>query len=74
MAELLLRTPLDATQQLHAEMLLKSSRNLLNALNDVLDFARLETGRFEADPVAFDLYALIQKWRGSCRREPMTKA
>jgi CheY-like chemotaxis protein len=61
MAELLLRTPLDATQQLHAEMLLKSSRSLLNALNDVLDFARLETGRFEADPVAFDLYALIQE-------------
>ena len=32
---------------------------LLNALNDVLDFSRLETGRFEADPVAFDLHALI---------------
>ena len=59
MGELLLATPLDETQQRHAETLLQSSRSLLNALNDVLDFSRLETGRFEADPVAFDLHALI---------------
>jgi signal transduction histidine kinase len=59
MGELLLATPLDETQQRHAETLLQSSRRLLNALNDVLDFSRVETGRFEADPVAFDLHALI---------------
>ena len=61
MAELLLRTPLDETQQLHAETLLKSSRSLLNALNDVLDFSRLETGRFESNPITFDLHALIHE-------------
>ncbi|HEY6919998.1 MAG TPA: response regulator [Methyloceanibacter sp.] len=61
MAELLLGTPLDETQQLHAETLLKSSRSLLSALNDVLDFSRLETGRFESDPIAFDLHALIHE-------------
>jgi signal transduction histidine kinase len=61
-----LRTPMEAVvamgellQQRHAETLLESSRRLLNALNDVLDFSRVETGRFEADPVAFDLHALI---------------
>ena len=59
MGELLLATPLDETQQRHAETLLQSSRRLLNTLNDVLDFSRVETGRFEADPVAFDLHALI---------------
>jgi signal transduction histidine kinase len=59
MAELLLATRLDETQQRHAETLLQSSLSLLDALNDVLDFSRLETGRFEADPVAFDLHALI---------------
>jgi len=59
MAELLLATRLDETQQRHAETLLQSSRSLLDALNDVLDFSRLETGLFEADPVAFDLHALI---------------
>jgi signal transduction histidine kinase len=53
MGELLLATPLDETQQRHAETLLQSSRSLLNALNDVLDFSRLETGRF------VDLHALI---------------
>ena len=60
MGELLLATPLDETQQRHAETLLQSSRSLLNALNDVLDFSRLETGRFQADPVTFDLHALIR--------------
>lgn len=59
MAELLLATPLDETQHRHAETLLQSSRSLLNVLNDVLDFSRLETGRFEADPIAFDLRSLI---------------
>ena len=61
MAELLLRTPLDETQQFHAETLLKSSRSLLNALNDVLGFSRLETGRFESNPITFDLHALIHE-------------
>jgi two-component system, sensor histidine kinase len=60
MAESLLATPLDATQQRHAETLLQSSRSLLNVLNDLLDFSRLETGRFETDPISFDLHALIQ--------------
>ncbi len=60
MGELLLATPLDVTQQRHAETLLQSARNLLNVLNDVLDFSRLETGRFETAPIAFDLHSLIQ--------------
>ena len=59
MAELLLATPLDETQHRHADTLLQSSRSLLNVLNDVLDFSRLEIGRFEADPIAFDLHSLI---------------
>ncbi len=61
MAELLLATPLDETQHRHADTLLQSSRSLLNVLNDVLDFSRLETGRFEADPIAFDLHSLIDE-------------
>jgi signal transduction histidine kinase len=60
MGKLLLATPLDATQQRHAETLLQSARSLLNVLNDVLDFSRLETGRLETDPIAFDLHSLIQ--------------
>src|SRR4029450_9630950 len=48
MPELLLATRLDETQQRHAETLLQSSRSLLDALNDVLDFSRLGAGLFEA--------------------------
>ena len=73
MGERLLSAPLDETQRL-AETLLQSSRSLLNALNNVLDFSRLETGRFEADPVAFDLHALIHNVARSCRRAQTTRA
>ncbi len=60
MAELMLASPLDPTQQRYARTLHQSARNLLGVLNDVLDFSRLEAGRFELDQASFDLHDLIQ--------------
>jgi CheY-like chemotaxis protein len=60
MAELMLASPLDPTQRLHARTLHQSARSLLGVLNDVLDFSRLEAGRFELDQASFDLHDLIQ--------------
>jgi signal transduction histidine kinase len=59
MAELLLASPLDGTQQRYTEALAQSARSLLNVLNDVLDFSRLETGRFELGAAFFDLHDLV---------------
>jgi CheY-like chemotaxis protein len=59
MTELLLASPLEATQARYADTLYRSARTLLGALNDVLDFARLEGGRFELEQASFDLYDLI---------------
>ncbi len=60
MAELLLASPLDPTQQRYAGTLHQSARSLLGVLNDVLDFSRLEAGRFELDQASFDLHDLVQ--------------
>ena len=60
MTELLLASPLDPTQARYAETLYQSGRSLLSVLNDVLDFSRLEAGRFELEQSSFDLHDLIQ--------------
>lgn len=60
MAELLLASPLDPTQERYADMLHQSARSLLGVLNDVLDFSRLEAGRMELQQVNFDLHDLLQ--------------
>jgi signal transduction histidine kinase/ActR/RegA family two-component response regulator len=60
MSELLLASPLEPTQARYVDTLYRSARSLLAALNDVLDFARLESGRFELAQSSFDLYELIR--------------
>jgi CheY-like chemotaxis protein/nitrogen-specific signal transduction histidine kinase len=60
MADLLLASPLDATQQRYAATLHHSARSLLSVIGDVLDFSRLEAGRFELEPSSFDLHDLVQ--------------
>jgi CheY-like chemotaxis protein len=59
MAELLLASPLDGTQQRCTETLAQSARSLLGVLNDILDFSRLESGRFELDRASYDLHDLL---------------
>lgn len=60
MSELLLASPLDPTQARYTDTLYRSARSLLGILSDVLDFARLESGRFELEQTDFDLHDLIQ--------------
>jgi len=59
MSELLLASPLDGTQLRYTETLAQSARSLLDVLNDVLDFSKLEAGRFELDQASFDLHELV---------------
>jgi signal transduction histidine kinase/ActR/RegA family two-component response regulator len=60
MSELLLNSPLDTTQRRYAETLQQSARSLLTVLNDILDYSKLEAGRFELDRAAFDLHELVK--------------
>jgi len=57
--ELLLDTPLTAQQRKFADTAHRSGNALLSILDDVLDLARIESGKFSVQSTAFDLRAVI---------------
>jgi signal transduction histidine kinase/ligand-binding sensor domain-containing protein/CheY-like chemotaxis protein len=59
MSELLLGTPLDATQQGYAQAIQTSGQMLLRLVNDSLDLARIEAGKLELECAPLDLHALL---------------
>ncbi|MBB3209604.1 signal transduction histidine kinase/DNA-binding response OmpR family regulator/HPt (histidine-containing phosphotransfer) domain-containing protein [Rhodopirellula rubra] len=61
MTELLLRSPLRREQHRFMTMIKTSANGLLNVLNDVLDFSRIEAGRIELEEVPFVLHELINQ-------------
>ena len=55
MTGLLLDSELDENQQKYAKIIKSSGNALLAILNDILDFAKIESGDFELEPTNFDL-------------------
>jgi PAS domain S-box-containing protein len=55
MAELLMGTNLDPQQRKLAETVFRSGESLLQILNDILDFAKIEAGKLELENLDFDL-------------------
>ncbi len=60
MAELLLGTALDPTQQRYAGSVLESGRHLLGIINDILDFSKIESGQLELDETVFNLNEIVE--------------
>lgn len=60
MAGLLAGTTLDATQRAYLAALRDSGEHLLGLVGDVLDYARLDAGRLELEPVPTDPERLMQ--------------
>jgi hypothetical protein len=58
---LLLETELDPAQREYAEAIRQSGSRLLDLLNNVLDFARLDAGSVEIDQTVFDPVNLAQE-------------
>ncbi len=54
MTELLLTTALDDEQHEYAETIRGSASNLLATVNDVLDFSKVEAGKFQLEQIDFD--------------------
>lgn len=76
MASLLKLSSLDATQQEFIDTIEQSGEALLQIINDVLDFSKMEAGQFELDPTAFSVLDVIdsavQLVRPKCLEKSIT--
>src|SRR6202162_2483964 len=59
MAELLLETPYNSEQRRYLDTMMDNGNALLGLINDVLDLARVESGKLVLEQVDFDLAELI---------------
>jgi signal transduction histidine kinase/ligand-binding sensor domain-containing protein/CheY-like chemotaxis protein len=60
MASLLIETKLNTVQTEYAESIVESGKALLGVINDVLDFSKIESGKFELEEHSFSLSKLIE--------------
>lgn len=61
MADLLAAEGLSPAQQRHVDTIRTSGRYLLNILNDILDFSRIEAGRIDLERIDFALRDVIEQ-------------
>ncbi len=61
MANLLLGSPLPEEQKEYVESIQDSGRNLLSIINDLLDFSKIRSGKFQFDRSPFKLKHAIKK-------------
>lgn len=61
MANLMAGTKLNAEQREFTDTILESARNLLSIINDLLDFSKIESGRFEFERTPFRLRHALKK-------------
>lgn len=60
MTELVLESPLEPEQQEMLKVVRSSGEHLLTIINEILDFSKLESGKLQLHPVAFELLPLLQ--------------
>jgi len=51
--------PLDPTQLAHLNKVMEAGRHLVHVVNDILDYSKIEAGKFEISSQAVDLRALL---------------
>lgn len=61
MASLLLDTNPTAKQKEYLQMQKNAAEALLSIINNIIDFSKIESGKFEISKYVFDLHATIQK-------------
>ncbi len=61
MTDLALDTPLTADQREYLSTVKSSASHLLNVINDVLDFSKIESGKMTLEPIGIDLRATIEE-------------
>lgn len=61
MTELLWETPLCPEQQEYLGTICRSSKNLLDLINDILDISKIEAGHFALEKAPFDLNEVLER-------------
>ncbi len=61
LTKLALKTELTLKQQDYLLKIKSSSQNLLDIINDVLDFSKVEAGKLELEAVSFSLHTILQE-------------
>lgn len=59
MLQMLMDTDLDANQQDYAQTAHDSGKDLISLINEVLDQAKIESGRLELETVPFNLRTIL---------------
>ncbi|WP_422911713.1 7TM diverse intracellular signaling domain-containing protein [Pseudomonas sp. MAC6] len=59
MLQLLKETPLDRSQRFYVDTISSSGSSLMAVINDILDYARIESGKLSLEHIEFDLEELI---------------
>jgi PAS domain S-box-containing protein len=73
MTELARLTHLNEEQREYLRSVSDSGRHLLNLINDILDIARIESGRLELETRDFDLVDMLRTLLGSMREQARKK-
>jgi signal transduction histidine kinase/DNA-binding NarL/FixJ family response regulator len=60
MSRLLLQSDLDVEQRDNARIVLESGQSLLQILNDILDYSKLEAGKLDVESIDFDVRNAIE--------------
>ena len=65
MTDLLLDTALDQEQRRYAEMVRNSGESLLEIIDDILDYSKIESGKFSLEILDFDLRFMLEDFADS---------
>lgn len=65
-ASVLKTTALDAEQHEFLDTICSSGESLLVIINDILDYSKIESGKFSLNPVPFDLRACVDESAALC--------
>jgi signal transduction histidine kinase len=60
MGQVLIETKLDEDQKKYSQSILNASRNLLDIINDILDYSKIEAGKMTLEEADFDLQKLAE--------------
>jgi PAS domain S-box-containing protein len=60
LADLLKKEPLSTEQTDYVDMIKSSTENLLVVINDILDFAKIESGKISLESIPFDVLSTVQ--------------